>query len=161
MPHSVDRSAVPAGTVLLRDDKVFDGSIVGVSASRYSGAFGVVASGNPHSPTRDRSLTLAASDFVASWVRIRCRSTVPISIGKPGRPLCDVLHSSVLISSCSDVSGRLCSNNALYAGCLLPVGKHVEFNSYYENENNIGGHNDHPENAVGLALYLLLSADSR
>jgi len=81
----------------------------------------------------------------------------PISIGKPGRPLCDVLHSSVLISSCSDVSGRLCSNNALYAGCLLPVGKHVEFNSYYENENNIGGHNDHPENAVGLALYLLLS----
>lgn len=53
------------------------------------------------------------------------------------------------------------STTALYAGCLLPVGKHVEFNPYYEHENNTGGHENHPENAVGLALYLFFSLDSR
>ena len=30
------------------------------------------------------------------------------------------------------------STTALFAGCLFPVGKHVEFNTYYEHENNTG-----------------------
>ena len=53
------------------------------------------------------------------------------------------------------------STTALYAGCLLPVGQHVEFNPYYEHENNTGGHKNHPENAVGLALYLFFSLEEK
>jgi len=53
------------------------------------------------------------------------------------------------------------STTALYAGCLLPVGRHVEFNPYYEHENNTGGHKNHPENALGLALYIFFSLDSK
>ena len=53
------------------------------------------------------------------------------------------------------------STTALYAGSLFPVGKHVEFNPYYEHENNTGGKTNHPENAVGLALYLFFSLDSK
>lgn len=49
------------------------------------------------------------------------------------------------------------STTALYAGSLFPVGRHLEFNPYYEHENNTGGHKNHPENAVGLALYLFFS----
>jgi hypothetical protein len=52
------------------------------------------------------------------------------------------------------------STTALYAGSLFPVGPHVEFNPYYEHENNTGGHKSHPENAIGLALYLF-PLDSR
>jgi len=53
------------------------------------------------------------------------------------------------------------STTALYVGGLFPVGRHVEFNPYYEHENNTGGKTNHPENAVGLALYLYFSLDSR
>src|SRR6201998_1104630 len=30
------------------------------------------------------------------------------------------------------------STTSLYAGCLFPVGRHVEFNTYYEHDNNTG-----------------------
>ncbi len=53
------------------------------------------------------------------------------------------------------------STTALYAGSLFPIGSHVEFNPYYENENNTGGHKNHPENGIGLALYLFFSLGSR
>ena len=53
------------------------------------------------------------------------------------------------------------STTALYVGSLFPVGRHVEFNAYYEHENNTGGKTNHPENAVGLALYLFFSLDSK
>lgn len=45
----------------------------------------------------------------------------------------------------------------LYAGCLFPVGKHVEFNPYYEHENDTGKHPNRQNNYVGLALYLYFS----
>jgi hypothetical protein len=53
------------------------------------------------------------------------------------------------------------STTAVYVGCLLPVGRHVEFNPYYEHENNTGGHTNHPENAIGLALYLFFSLEKK
>lgn len=53
------------------------------------------------------------------------------------------------------------STTALYLGSLLPVGHHVEFDPYYEHENNTGGHTNHPENAVGLALDLFFSVEGR
>ena len=49
------------------------------------------------------------------------------------------------------------STTALYAGSLFPVGKHVQFNAYYEHENNTGKHPNQQVNAVGLAMYLYFS----
>jgi hypothetical protein len=45
----------------------------------------------------------------------------------------------------------------LYAGVLLPVGKHVEFNPYYEFENNTAKKPNQQNYYVGLALYLFFS----
>jgi hypothetical protein len=53
------------------------------------------------------------------------------------------------------------STTALYAGCLFPVGKHVQFNSYYEHENNTGKQPNQPVNQVGLALYLYFSLENK
>jgi hypothetical protein len=50
------------------------------------------------------------------------------------------------------------STTTEYAGCLLPVGKHVEFNPYYEHENDTGSkHGNKQENYVGLAVYFFFS----
>ena len=46
------------------------------------------------------------------------------------------------------------SSTNLYAGCLLPVGKHVEFDPYYEHENNTGKRPNQQVNAIGLILNL-------
>ena len=51
------------------------------------------------------------------------------------------------------------STTALYAGSLFPVGKHVQFNSYFEHENNTGKHPNQQVNAVGLALYVYFSLE--
>lgn len=45
----------------------------------------------------------------------------------------------------------------LYAGSLFPVGKHVEFDLYYEHENDTGKHPNRQNNYVGLCLYLFFS----
>jgi hypothetical protein len=44
------------------------------------------------------------------------------------------------------------SSTNLYAGCLLPVSKHIEFDPYYEHENNTGKRPNEQVNAVGLIL---------
>lgn len=46
------------------------------------------------------------------------------------------------------------STTSLYAGCLFPVGKHVEFDVYYEHENNTGKSPNSQLNAAGLVLSL-------
>lgn len=46
------------------------------------------------------------------------------------------------------------SSTNLYVGCLLPLGKHVELDPYYEHENNTGPHPNQQVNAVGLVLNL-------
>ena len=46
------------------------------------------------------------------------------------------------------------STTALYAGCLLPVGKHIELDPYYEHENNTGKSPNQVINAAGLVLSL-------
>lgn len=46
------------------------------------------------------------------------------------------------------------SSTNLYAGCLLPVGKHVQFDPYYEHENNTGKAPNQQVNAAGLILSL-------
>jgi hypothetical protein len=54
------------------------------------------------------------------------------------------------------------STTTEFAGCLLPVGKHVEFNPYYEHENDTGGkHGNKQENSIGLALYLYFSVERK
>jgi hypothetical protein len=49
------------------------------------------------------------------------------------------------------------STTSFYAGSLFPVGKHVEFNTYYEHDNNTGKHPNRQVNSLGLALYLFFS----
>ncbi len=46
------------------------------------------------------------------------------------------------------------STTALYAGCLLDVGKHVQFDPYYEHENNTGKSPNQTLNLFGLILNL-------
>jgi hypothetical protein len=53
------------------------------------------------------------------------------------------------------------STTAVYAGCLLPVGKHVEFNPYYEHENNTGKHPNQQTNSIGLALNLYFTVQNK
>jgi hypothetical protein len=52
---------------------------------------------------------------------------------------------------------RKWSSTDLYAGCLFPVGRKVEFNSYYEHENDTGRRPNQQQNYFGLAFYLFFS----
>ena len=52
------------------------------------------------------------------------------------------------------------STTTEFAGCLLPVGKHVEFNPYYEHENDTGSKRGNTQqNSIGVALYLYFSVE--
>jgi hypothetical protein len=44
------------------------------------------------------------------------------------------------------------SDTAIYAGCLFPIGKHVELNPYYEHQNNTGKSPNQQLNQLGLIL---------
>jgi hypothetical protein len=46
------------------------------------------------------------------------------------------------------------SDTAVYAGCLLPVGRHVEFSPYYEHQNNTGKKPNQKLDQLGLVLSL-------
>jgi len=46
------------------------------------------------------------------------------------------------------------SDTAIYAGCLFPISKHVEFNPYYEHQNNTGKSPNLQLNQLGLMLNL-------
>jgi hypothetical protein len=51
------------------------------------------------------------------------------------------------------------STTALYAGFLFPLGRHVQFNTYYEHQNNTGKSPNKQVNQVGLALNLYFSIE--
>jgi hypothetical protein len=53
------------------------------------------------------------------------------------------------------------STTDLYAGALFPVGRHVQFNAYYEHENNTGKPPNQQVNDIGLALYLFFSLEAK
>ena len=53
------------------------------------------------------------------------------------------------------------STTDLYAGCLFPVGRHFQFNAYYEHENNTGKRPNQQVNDIGLALYLFFSLEPK
>jgi hypothetical protein len=52
------------------------------------------------------------------------------------------------------------SSTDLYAGSLFPVGKHVQFNSYFEFENDTNKSPNRQQYYVGLALYLFFSREA-
>lgn len=56
---------------------------------------------------------------------------------------------------------RKWSTTDLYVGCLLPVGKHVEFNPYYEFENDTGTAPNRQQRYVGLAVQLYFSLERK
>lgn len=49
------------------------------------------------------------------------------------------------------------SDTAIYVGCLFPIGKHVEFNSYYEHQNETGKSPNQQLNQLGIVLNLFFS----
>ena len=49
------------------------------------------------------------------------------------------------------------STTDLYAGCLFPVGRLVQFDLYYEHENNTGKSPNRQNNFIGLTLNLYFS----
>jgi hypothetical protein len=46
------------------------------------------------------------------------------------------------------------STTSIFAGCLFPLGKHVDFNLYYEHENNTGKSPNQQLNQLGTMLNL-------
>lgn len=52
------------------------------------------------------------------------------------------------------------SDTAIYAGCLFPIGKHMEFEPYYEHQNNTGKSPNQQLNQFGLILSLYFKAGS-
>jgi Protein of unknown function (DUF2490) len=53
------------------------------------------------------------------------------------------------------------STTSLYVGGLFPIGKHIEFNTYYEHDNNTGKSPNKQQSSVGLALYLFFSLEKK
>jgi hypothetical protein len=53
------------------------------------------------------------------------------------------------------------STTALYVGCLFPVGKHLQLNSYYMHENNTGKTPNEQRNEIGVALNLYFSLEKK
>jgi hypothetical protein len=53
------------------------------------------------------------------------------------------------------------STTSLYAGSLFPIGKHVQFNAYYEHDNNTGKHPNKQVNSVGLVMNLYFSMEKK
>lgn len=53
------------------------------------------------------------------------------------------------------------STTDLYAGCLFPVGKYVQFDPYYRHENNTGKAPNEQQNAIGLAVYFFFSIEPK
>ncbi len=53
------------------------------------------------------------------------------------------------------------STTALYAGSLFPVGKHVQFDTYYETENNTGKRPNKQDVGVGFALRLYFAREKQ
>ena len=51
------------------------------------------------------------------------------------------------------------STTTEFAGCLFPVGKHVQFNPYYEHENDTSKHPNRQTNFIGLAVHLYFSVE--
>jgi hypothetical protein len=49
------------------------------------------------------------------------------------------------------------SDTAIYAGCSFPIIKHLEFEPYYEHQNNTGKHPNQQLNQLGLILNLYFS----
>jgi len=53
------------------------------------------------------------------------------------------------------------SETAIYAGCILPLGRKAELNPYYEHENNTGVAPNQQINAVGLILNLFFRRNEK
>jgi hypothetical protein len=53
------------------------------------------------------------------------------------------------------------STTTEYVGCLFPVGRHVQFDPYYEHENDTGKKPNKQENYFGLAVYFFFSLEKK
>ena len=159
--------------VKLKDVTVFD---LDDSKSRFL----VIETGyryivTPNAPSEERMIVAATSNFPLkagflfsdrnradldwkedkfSW---RYRSRFQLQRALPIRSYHLIPYAAAEIYFLSQYSKL--STTALFAGCLFPVGKHVQFDSYYEHENNTGGKRNTQNNDIGLALHLYYSVE--
>ena len=89
---------------------------------------------------------------VFTW-RYRNKLTLQRSVGISSYHLTPYVAAEVFYES----QYSKWSTTDLYAGCLFPVGKHVQFDGYYEHENNTGKSPNRQNNFIGLALRLYFS----
>jgi hypothetical protein len=82
-----------------------------------------------------------------------------LSLGRTFAIRSDHLIPYVAAEPCYESQYGRWSTTALYVGSLSPVRKHVQFNSYFEHENNTGKHPNQQVNAVGLALCVYFSLE--
>jgi hypothetical protein len=53
------------------------------------------------------------------------------------------------------------STTALYTGCFLPIGKHIQFDPYYEDENNTGKRPNQQKKEIELALLIYINPEKK
>ena len=53
------------------------------------------------------------------------------------------------------------STTDLYAGCVFPLGRHIQFDPYYEHENDTGKKRNQQKEDFGLALHLFIRPEKK
>jgi hypothetical protein len=71
-------------------------------------------------------------------------------------PVHSILRRTSAASSSTRASNHKWATTALYSGCLLPAGKHMQFDPYYEHQNITGKRPNQQLNQFGLVLNLYL-----
>jgi hypothetical protein len=129
----------------------------------------------PNSPSTNRVIVAATSNLPMKadlLVTDRNRADLDWSNGaftwryrnKPSLQRTFAIHSYHLIPYASaefyyESQYTKFSTTELYAGTNLPLGKHVQFDPYYEHQNNTGKKPNKQVNALGLTLNLYFSRE--
>ncbi|HUL33554.1 MAG TPA: DUF2490 domain-containing protein [Candidatus Eisenbacteria bacterium] len=95
---------------------------------------------------------LSWKDDVFSW-RYRNKLTLKHAFGIRSYHLIPYLAAELFYES----QYSKWSTTSLYAGSLFPVGKHMQFNLYFQHDNNTGKRPNQQINSVGLVLNLYFS----
>lgn len=132
-----------------------------ISAPDTSPENRAVESATTHLPLSGQILLTERNRFDLEWKNgaftWRYRNKVTLERAFP-------IHSYHLIAYAAaepfyESQYRKWSTTDLYVGCLLPVGKHVEFNPYYEFENDTGKAPNRQQYYVGLAVQFYFSLE--
>ena len=68
-----------------------------------------------------------------------------------------ILRPTPAPSSTTKATIKNGATTAIYVGCIFPIGRHIEFNPYYEHQNSTGKSPNQQYNQLGLMLNLYFS----